>query len=91
MKTLITALYNVQKVKLEIEYKDCVESHQELEYTEYFSIAVENEEYTDLCLGKAFAELTGSALVTMMTQCFDMSFVNTDLYNEKQLPRLWAG
>lgn len=32
-----------------------------------------------ICFGKSFAELSGKALLTMMTQRFDISFVNKDL------------
>ena len=41
-----------------------------------------------VCFGKNFAELHGTAVLTMFAQRFDMSFVDKELYNADNLPLL---
>ena len=43
-----------------------------------------------ICFGKAFAELNARAMLTMMTECFDMSFVNKELYNAQRIPKAYV-
>ena len=44
-----------------------------------------------ICFGKAFAELNAKAILTIMTQNFEMCFANKELYNADRLPRGYIG
>ena len=44
-----------------------------------------------ICFGKAFAEVMGKAMVTMMTQRFDLCFANKELYNAQRIPKVYVG
>ena len=40
-----------------------------------------------VCLGKQFAEIMAKAILTMMTQRFEMCFENKEVYNANFIPR----
>ena len=44
-----------------------------------------------ICMGKHFAEIISKAILTMVTQRFDMSFANKELYNADQVPKSYVG
>ena len=44
-----------------------------------------------ICMGKHFAEIISKAILTMVTQRFDMSFANKELYNADRIPRSYVG